>query len=97
MIASPTRGRRSLRADEAGGCLLDILPMQVASGGSKDGCCKKMMVDGVDLQLDCVVHAFFRQYCVLKLLHGDIDLYVVAALVVYGRHTAIIPGGGWLL
>ena len=40
------------------------------------------MVDGVDLQLDCVVRAFFRQYYVLKLLHGNIDIYVAAALVV---------------
>ena len=47
----------SLRADAAGGCLHHILPMQVAGGGSRDGWCKKMTVDGVDMQLHCVVCA----------------------------------------
>ena len=27
----------------------------------------------------CVVSAFFRQGCVLKLLHGEIDIHVAAA------------------
>ena len=38
-----------------------------------------MAVDGVDMQLDCVVSAFFRQGCVLKLLHGEIEIDVAAA------------------
>ena len=33
-----------------------------------------MTVDGVDVQLDCVESAFFRQGCALKLLHGEIDV-----------------------
>ena len=53
--------------------------MQVAGGGSKNGWCRKMTVDGEDMQLACVVSAFFRQGCLLKLLHGDIDIYVAAA------------------
>ena len=79
VIASPTRGRVSLRADAVGGCLLDILTMQVAGGGSKDGWCRKITVDGVDMQLNCVVSGFFRQGCVPKLLHGEIDIDVAAA------------------
>ena len=59
--------------------LLGILPVQVAGGGSKDRWCKKMTVDGVDTQLHCAVYAFVRQGCVLKLLHGDIDMDVAAA------------------
>ena len=33
-----------------------------------------MTIDGVDVQLDCVESAFFRQGCALKLLHGEIDV-----------------------
>ena len=64
-----------------------------------------MTVDGVDKQLACVVCAFFRQGCVLKLLHGEIDIDVPPAfksgcmldVLQYCGIAAAIILGDWLL